>query len=172
MQEGCIWSLVRRRKLAFLVAQKVKLLPANAGYPGSIPGSGRPPGGGNGNPLLYSCLENPMDRGLQSLAGYSPWGRKEVGHDWVLNAFCFCGESCFSLLQHFFFFFLLPAWLSGSKWSHLSGCPVIHCSDASQVWTGVWITFTGTQTFRTVLSNPLGSGYQPVINGVAPTVSE
>ena len=30
---------------------------------GSIPGSGRPPGGGNGNPLQYSCLENPMDRG-------------------------------------------------------------------------------------------------------------
>ena len=30
---------------------------------GSIPGSGRSPGGGNGNPLQYSCLENPMDRG-------------------------------------------------------------------------------------------------------------
>ena len=30
---------------------------------GSIPGSGRPPKGGNGNPLQYSCLENPMDRG-------------------------------------------------------------------------------------------------------------
>ena len=40
----------------------VKNLPANAGYTGSIPGSGRFPGGGNGNPLLYSCLENPMDR--------------------------------------------------------------------------------------------------------------
>ena len=35
----------------------------NAGDPGSIPGSGRPPGEGNGNPLEYSCLENPMDRG-------------------------------------------------------------------------------------------------------------
>ena len=30
---------------------------------GSIPGSGRSPGGGHGNPLWYSCLENPMDRG-------------------------------------------------------------------------------------------------------------
>ena len=30
---------------------------------GSIPGSGRYPGGGHGNPLQYSCLENPMDRG-------------------------------------------------------------------------------------------------------------
>ena len=35
----------------------------NAGDMGSIPGSGRSPGEGNGNPLQYSCLENPMDRG-------------------------------------------------------------------------------------------------------------
>ena len=35
----------------------------NAGDPGSIPGSGRSSGEGNGNPLQYSCLENPMDRG-------------------------------------------------------------------------------------------------------------
>ena len=43
-----------------------KNLPANAGGvrdEGSIPGSGRFPGGGHGNPLQYSCLENPMDRG-------------------------------------------------------------------------------------------------------------
>ena len=41
-------------------------LPANAGDirdPGSITGLGRSPGGGHGNPLQYSCLENPMDRG-------------------------------------------------------------------------------------------------------------
>ena len=44
----------------------VKHLPVNAGDArdlGSIPGSGRSPGEGNGNPLQYSCLENPMDRG-------------------------------------------------------------------------------------------------------------
>ena len=35
----------------------------NAGDPGSIPGSGRSPGEGNGNPLHYSCLENPTDGG-------------------------------------------------------------------------------------------------------------
>ena len=35
----------------------------NAGDPGSIPGSGLSPGEGNGNPLQYSCLEKPMDRG-------------------------------------------------------------------------------------------------------------
>ena len=41
----------------------VKNPPANAGDAGSIPGSGRSPGGGNGNPLQCSCLENSMDRG-------------------------------------------------------------------------------------------------------------
>ena len=47
----------------FLGGSVVKNPPANAGDAGSIPGSGRPPGGGNGNPLEYSCLGNPMDRG-------------------------------------------------------------------------------------------------------------
>ena len=42
----------------------VKNLPANAGDMGSIPGSGRSPGEGNGYSLQSSCLENPMDRGL------------------------------------------------------------------------------------------------------------
>ena len=41
----------------------VKNLPANAGDMGLIPRSGRSPGEGNGNPLQYSCQENPMDRG-------------------------------------------------------------------------------------------------------------
>ena len=43
------------------VAQTVKNLPLYGGYPGSIPGSGRSLGEGNGNPLQYSCLENSMD---------------------------------------------------------------------------------------------------------------
>ena len=41
----------------------VKDPPANAGEAGSIPGLGRSPGGGNGNPLQFSCLENPTDTG-------------------------------------------------------------------------------------------------------------
>ena len=45
----------------------------SVGDPGMIPGSGRSPGEGNGNPFQYSCLENPMDVG-----GYSPWGCKEL----------------------------------------------------------------------------------------------
>ena len=46
-----------------LVAQTVKVSVYNAGDPGSSPGLGRCPGEGNGNPLQYYCLENPMDRG-------------------------------------------------------------------------------------------------------------
>ena len=48
---------------ASLVAQILKESACNAGDPGSIPGSGRPRGEGNSNPLQYSCLGNPMDRG-------------------------------------------------------------------------------------------------------------
>ena len=47
----------------------------NAGDLGSIPGLERSPRGGHGNPLQYSCLENP--HGQRSLVGYIPWGRKE-----------------------------------------------------------------------------------------------
>ena len=47
----------------------------NAGDAGLIPGLGRSPGGGHGNPHQYSCLENPQ--GQRSLAGYSSWGHKE-----------------------------------------------------------------------------------------------
>ena len=50
---------------ASLVAQLVKNPPANAGNACSIPGLGRSPGEGNGNSLQYSCLGNPMDRGVR-----------------------------------------------------------------------------------------------------------
>ena len=61
------------------MAQWVKNPPANAGDTGDvglIPGSGRSPGGGHGNPLQYACLENPM----RGLVGYSLKGRR-VGPD-------------------------------------------------------------------------------------------
>ena len=60
--------------VGFLGGSVVKNLPANARDPredtGSIPGSGRSPERGNGNPLQNSCLGNPMDRG--AWWGYSP----------------------------------------------------------------------------------------------------
>ena len=49
--------------LGFPSGSEDKASACNAGDPGSIPGLGRSPGEGNGNPLQYSCLENPMDRG-------------------------------------------------------------------------------------------------------------
>ena len=48
---------------ASLGGSMVKNPPANAGDAHSIPGSARSPGEGNGNPLQYACLENPMDKG-------------------------------------------------------------------------------------------------------------
>ena len=55
----------------------------NLGKLGSIPGLGRSPGGGHDNPLQYSCLKNP--HGQRSLAGYSPWGHKELDMTEQLN---------------------------------------------------------------------------------------
>ena len=57
----------------------VKNLPASPGDKRDaswIPGLGRSPQGGHGSPLQYSCLQNPREQ--MSLAGYSPWDRKEV----------------------------------------------------------------------------------------------
>ena len=51
------------RALSFPGDSAVKNLPVKAGDTGLIPGSGRSPGEENGNPLQYSCLENPRDRG-------------------------------------------------------------------------------------------------------------
>ena len=48
----------------FTTVPAIRNLPANAGDVGSIPGSRRFPGGRNGNPFQYSCLENPMNRGV------------------------------------------------------------------------------------------------------------
>ena len=58
---------------------RVKNLPANAGDAGLIPGSGRSSGGGNSNPLQYSCLEDFLPgkfHGQRSLAGYTPLGHR------------------------------------------------------------------------------------------------
>ena len=51
------------KRVGFPGGSAVKNLPANVGDASSIPGAGRLPGEGNGNPLQYFCLGNPMDRG-------------------------------------------------------------------------------------------------------------
>ena len=63
--------------MGFPGGSEVKASACNAGNLGLIPGSGRSPGEGNGNPFEYSCLENPMDGGAW-WATYSPRGRKEL----------------------------------------------------------------------------------------------
>ena len=58
-----------------------------AGDLGLIPGSGRSPGEGNGNPLQYSCLENPMDG--EAWCRLQSMGSQRVGHNWVTSLFTF-----------------------------------------------------------------------------------
>ena len=67
--------------IASQVAQMVKNTAANAGEVDSIPGLGRSPGGGNGNPLQYSCLENHVDRGARR----APVHRVSKGQTQVTN---------------------------------------------------------------------------------------
>ena len=66
----------------------------NVGDLGSIPGSGRSAGEGNGNPLQYSCLENPMDRGALQATVH---GVARVRHDLATKPPCvFLTSFCFS----------------------------------------------------------------------------
>ena len=68
----------------FLSSSVVENPPANgrvAGDAGSVAGLGRPLEEGNGNPLQYSCLGNPMKRGTWQAT--SPWGSQRVRHDWA-----------------------------------------------------------------------------------------
>ena len=90
-----------------LLVQRIQLPAQETQDTGSVPRSGRSHGVGDGNCLLHSCLENPMERGTwwatvhgvtkesdmtehlstshgeRNLVGYSPWGHKRVGHDWA-----------------------------------------------------------------------------------------
>ena len=80
--EKRVLYMVKPKFGASLVAQMVKLLPAMQET--QVPGSGRSPGEGNGNPLLYSCLENSMDGGA-SVHGIAEWHTTEQLHFLVLD---------------------------------------------------------------------------------------
>ena len=69
--------------MGFLGDLVVKNLPANAGDVNLIPGLGRSPEGGNGNPLQYSCLGNPTDRGAWQATVCG--GTEELYMTWKLN---------------------------------------------------------------------------------------
>ena len=81
----CAYSQLTQIRSSLWLSKQVVLVvknpPARAGdirEPSSIPGLGRCPGGGHGNPLQYSCLENPTDGG----ARLRSMGSQRVGHDW------------------------------------------------------------------------------------------
>ena len=83
----------------------VKNRPATAGDMGLIPGSGRSPGGGNGNPLQSSCLENSMDRGawqatVHVVINRHDWAMKHARtHSWRCSKrwWCSVAQSCLTL---------------------------------------------------------------------------
>ena len=72
------------------------------GRPGFDPWVGKFPGEGNGNPLQFSCLENPMDGGA-----WCPWGRKELDTTERLHFTYVCYYLYFFLATYHLFFFLI-----------------------------------------------------------------
>ena len=83
------------------VALVVKNPPANAGDigdTGSIPGSGRSPGEGNGNPLQYSCLENHMDRGAWQVTVHGVTESDTTKHKQALIQFMRAKQSLHDLM--------------------------------------------------------------------------
>ena len=119
MMNGKLWWLSGRESTC------------NAGRVGSITGSGSSPGEGNGNPLQYSCLENPTDRGAWQAIVH--WLTRVV-HDLDL----------FSLLclVFFFFFFHMNSWLFEKQHTVHSKCfnhlalnlSPSYCLDGDQSW--------------------------------------
>ena len=82
--------------LASQVNLVVKNPPANAGEAGLIPGSERSPGGGNGNPLQYSCLKNPTDRGAWRATVHRIAKSQTQLNDFTFTFFHYA-RHCFSL---------------------------------------------------------------------------
>ena len=86
----------------------------NARDEGSTPGSGRSPGGGSGNPLQYSCLENPVDRRAR--------GPETAGRDWAT-------KHAFSVLRHSesvleIFFYILFSLVVDPRMFNTAACPL------------------------------------------------
>ena len=84
-----IHMIVRSTTVGFPSGSEGKESACNVGVLGSTPGLERSPGGGHGNTLQYSCLENP--HGQRKLTGYSSWGCKELDMAEQLSTAQHCG---------------------------------------------------------------------------------
>ena len=78
----------------------------------SCPGSGRSPGGGNGNPFQFACLDNPMDRGAWQAIDSSPWGHKESDptehtHKGMIHYHLYCITLYVLFFMNYYFLLLL-----------------------------------------------------------------
>ena len=101
---------------------------ANAGDTGWIPGWGRSPGGGNGNPLQYSCLENHMDRGAWRGTVHGVAKSQIWLSDWACTHACLFYRLCCSTHQfrrHLYIYWALTMYQHYSAcWEANSKCPI------------------------------------------------
>ena len=77
-----------------------KVSARTVGDPGSIPRSGRSPGEGNGNPLQYSCLENPMDRGAWWATVHGLAKSRTQLNDFTFSLLCVCVCVCVCIYMY------------------------------------------------------------------------
>ena len=148
-----VWFLSPHHPLLFLCGSDGKEFAFNVRDPGLIPGSGRSPGEGNGYPLQYSCLENPMDGG--PWWGYSPQGcKKSDTTEWLTLLLHFHHP-----LQNWFFFFWArsdgskgwdPATSPFSRCLHVQRCYCEKCRRSVEVkhmvsisWHILWGSSSG-----------------------------
>ena len=103
----------------------------NAGDPGLIPGLGRSPGEGNGNPLQYSCLEIPW---MEDPGSLQSMGSQRVRHNWVTSLCCAKTNKLIRYLFIFAFIFLPLETSLRKHWNNLCDRKLCLCSLLGVLW--------------------------------------
>ena len=136
-----------------LVAQLVKNLPAmQQTWVRSIPGSGRSPGGGRGNPLQYSCPEN--SHGQRRLAGCSPWGFKESDTTEQLRYSIWVrGDLISHLILSGQDWYHYHRSMKTYKWFHTNVCPLVRTIEGYFVTLHEWLHVLKLNPRRDTLKN-------------------